>query len=287
MWLTGFDATGNVVQGNFIGTDATGTVALGNGDGVFISYAASNNVVGGTSAAARNVISGNGGPGVELYFAGTSGNRVQGNRIGVAANGSALGNGGDGVLVTTGAGSNRIGGTAPGAGNVIANNGASGVRVESGIRNAILGNRIFDNAELGIDVGPAGVTPNDVDDPDIGANRLLNFPLLYLAREIFVYSSVPHTPPVLVLRVRGSINTEMNRTLRIEFFASPAADPSGNGEGAKFLGASTVTTGSSNTVSFNLLLPLAGDLQGQVVTATVTDDLGNTSEFSAALNVSL
>jgi titin len=283
-----------VVQGNYIGTDATGTVALGNTlDGVFIG-AGSNSIVGGSSAAARNVISGNGGHGVELFSTGTSvnrveGNRVEGNRIGVAANGSALGNGGDGVRLTRVRG-NRVGGTAPGAGNVIANNGGAGVRVGSGTGNAVLGNRIFDNGGLGIDLGPAGVTPNDFDDPDIGANRLFNFPLLYVAHQFFVVLPYPG-PGIItqtVLRVRGSINTETNKTLRIEFFASPAADPSGHGEGTRFLGAATVATGGcTNTASFNVLLPLADDLQGQVVTATATDELGNTSEFSAALAVAL
>ncbi len=46
---------GNVVEGNFLGTDITGTVALGNGIGVFID-GTSNNLIGGTTVAARNLI---------------------------------------------------------------------------------------------------------------------------------------------------------------------------------------------------------------------------------------
>jgi len=47
---------GNIVKGCFIGTDATGTVDLGN---AFrgLNTASSNNTIGGTAAAARNVIS--------------------------------------------------------------------------------------------------------------------------------------------------------------------------------------------------------------------------------------
>ncbi|HSQ55986.1 MAG TPA: hypothetical protein VLM40_09575, partial [Gemmata sp.] len=287
VWFTGFDTTGNVVQGNYIGTDANGTADIGNTlDGVFISYAASNNIVGGTAPGARNVISGNDNHGVELFFSGTSANRIQGNRIGVAANGSTLGNGGDGVRISNGARGNSIGGTAAGSGNVIAYNGGAGVWVQAGIGNAIQSNRIFVNDGLGIDLGPPGVTANDVDDPDIGANRLFNFPLLYIAHQFDRIRPYPGPGVIheLVLRVRGSINTEMNKTLRIEFFASPAADPSGNGEGRRFIGATTVTTGNANTVSFNVVLS-PGILEGQVITATATDELGNTSEFSASTPV--
>ena len=56
-------ATRNVVEGNYIGTDVTGTVALANAlAGVAITAStipASNNTIGGTTPAARNVISGN------------------------------------------------------------------------------------------------------------------------------------------------------------------------------------------------------------------------------------
>src|SRR5207253_6002286 len=52
-------ATGNVVQGNLIGTDVTGTLSEGNGDGVVIQDSPGN-TVGGTTVAARNIISGNG-----------------------------------------------------------------------------------------------------------------------------------------------------------------------------------------------------------------------------------
>src|SRR5439155_20305296 len=57
-------STGNVVEGNYIGTDKTGLFALGNGRGVTISLSAFGNTIGGTTAAARNVISGNTSSGV-------------------------------------------------------------------------------------------------------------------------------------------------------------------------------------------------------------------------------
>jgi titin len=269
------DSTDNRVLGNYIGTNASGDAALANGgSGVVIDAGASNNVIGGALPAARNVIAGNGAIGVRISGATTTGNLVRGNRIGVGASGAAIGNSSIGVSISSVASNNRIGGAAPGAGNVIANNGGTGVRVTSGTGNAILGNRIYNNANLGIDLDTFGVTANDLNDPDAGANDLLNFPELNQARLV-----------AGGLRVRGTINTETNKTLRIEFFASPAADPSGFGEGRKYLGFLTVQTGGGNNVNFVILLPATGVPAGWVVTATATDQLGNTSEFSAGIPV--
>src|SRR5262249_36842300 len=62
--------TGNLVQGNLIGTDATGSRALANATGVIVNggdpVGVGNNLIGGATAAARNVISGNQGFGVQV-----------------------------------------------------------------------------------------------------------------------------------------------------------------------------------------------------------------------------
>ena len=92
---------------------------------------AKSNTIGGTTATARNVISGNSLEGVIIDGAGSNLNKIQGNYIGPKANGSAgLGNGGSGISISFGASNNQIGGSAaaPGAapGNVIAGNGANG-----------------------------------------------------------------------------------------------------------------------------------------------------------------
>ena len=63
------NATGNIIAGNHIGVDATGTMALGNDIGVWVDNVA-DNVIGGTSAGARNVISGNR-EGITLWDAGS------------------------------------------------------------------------------------------------------------------------------------------------------------------------------------------------------------------------
>src|SRR5215210_2089027 len=115
--------TDNQVLGNFIGTDVSGTHP-GN-SGVTIQAGADNNTVGGTTSAARNVISGNNGYGVSLSGAH---NKVQGNYIGTNADGAApLGNN-VGVEIDGGA-DNTIGGTTAAARNVISGNSLFGIRI--------------------------------------------------------------------------------------------------------------------------------------------------------------
>ena len=81
--------------------------------------------MGGTAAGARNIISGNNGDGVEVAGDGTSGNVVEGNFVGTDVGGTQpLGNSDVGVLITSGATGNTVGGTAAGAGNVVSNNGS-------------------------------------------------------------------------------------------------------------------------------------------------------------------
>ncbi len=113
--ITGIGTELNVVEGNDLGTNATGTVAVGNGnDGVVIDNGATLNTVGGTTAGSRNIISGNKENGVGLD---SSSNVIEGNYIGVGANGNtALANAFDGVVAHNGANDNTIGGSRPAAG---------------------------------------------------------------------------------------------------------------------------------------------------------------------------
>src|SRR5207244_590709 len=114
------------VQNNFIGTDRTGTIALGNGVGIGTDRG-SGAIIGGTTASARNLISGNAHYGVSLQMS-MPNNVVAGNYIGTDVTGTkALGNGFDGVSVnSTG---NVIGGSAPGAGNVVSANRGNGIAI--------------------------------------------------------------------------------------------------------------------------------------------------------------
>jgi CSLREA domain-containing protein len=264
-------AEANVVKGNFIGVNAAVTGALPNVDGIQINDAASVNIVGGTGAD-RNVISGNTGNGVLLVDATTQNNVVSGNFVGTNATASApIANGGNGVDIQ-GAVGTVVGGTVAGTKNVLAFNGGRGVFVESGTGNAILGNTIVFNAGLGIDLAPLGVTPNDLGDPDVGANLLQNFPVL---------------GPVLLdagsTQIQGTLNSLPSLSFRLEFFGSPVCDVSGFGPGQRPMGAADRMTDAGGTVAFVAVLPSAA--LGPWITATATDPAGNTSEFSACVPV--
>ena len=85
--ITGAGASANLVQGNRIGTNAAGTARLANQSGVVIQSLAHDNLIGGTTAAARNLLSGNGQRGVAILY-GAHDNKIQGNFIGTDAAGT-------------------------------------------------------------------------------------------------------------------------------------------------------------------------------------------------------
>ncbi len=159
--MQGSEASGNIVQGNFIGVDRTGMVALGNGtdcchSGIVLHLGASNNTIGGNIPGAGNVISGNTADGVTITDSGTSGNIVAGNLIGTNKTGDqGLGNSFAGVAMFGSTSDNRIGGTEAGAGNVISGNGASGIAIfDAGtIDNIIQGNSIGTDVTGMFDLG--------------------------------------------------------------------------------------------------------------------------------------
>ncbi|MBI5384315.1 MAG: hypothetical protein HZA90_06465 [Verrucomicrobia bacterium] len=147
--ITDAGTVGNSVQGNLVGTSQGGATALGNGTGALVANGAQSNLLGGTVAAARNVFSGNSGPGLWMGDPGTQGNRVQGNFIGVDAGGRrALGNGTEGIVLAHAAQSNYVGGAVTGSGNVISGNAYRGVFVagEDTAGNVIQGNFIGPDA---------------------------------------------------------------------------------------------------------------------------------------------
>jgi titin len=245
------------VQGTLIGTDATGMHGIPNGIGIVSG--AGTSLIGGTTAAARNVISGNSGDGV---YVGTGGTVIQGNYIGTDISGTtALGNGTNGIEIQSS--NNVIGGTGMGVGNTIANNAGDGVFVGSGgSGNAILGNSIHDNAGLGIHLISGG-------------NNNQAAPVLTSAS-----TSAGSTT------ISGTLQSVASTTFRVEFFANTTADPSGYGQGRTYLGFATVTTNSSGTGNFTVTLTTPLPAGQTVLSATATNQTTNdTSQFARDVSI--
>ena len=282
-----FGGSNHTVQGNFIGTDVTGTLALGNPNlGVNLNTGVSGCHLGGLTATPGtppgNLISGNNGNSALTLGQDTSGNLIQGNIIGADITGTQpLGNSPGGITIN--GHDNAVGGTDPNARNIIAFNGGgtpncnaffAGIWVHNSgaINNALLGNSIFSNAGLGIDLefdgDPNCVEPNDNCDVDTGPNNLQNYPVLTSA-----ISGGGST------NIQGSLNSAPSTTFRVEFFDNAQCDPFNNGEGQTFIGSANIPTAANCTGPINVTLPVNVQA-GHVITATATDPNNNTSEFS-------
>jgi len=173
------------------------------------------------------------------------------------------------VFVTDGARSNAIGGDAASA-NLIAWNAGAGVVVlgEETTGNSIRANSIHDNGGLGIDLGDDGVTPNVPADSAAPSGPWQNYPVI---TAVLVGAST---------NVLGTLYGDANADYTLDFYANTAADPSGFGEGERWLGSAAVTTDASGNVAFNGFLA-AETTSGELISATATNAQGTTSEFSA------
>lgn len=255
----------NLIVGNYIhGADLFST-------GVHLHWG-SFNTVGGTTPAARNILSdADYGMRIEQW---STFNIVQANLIGTDLSGKhSLGNLIMGVELTN-TSFNLIGGDSATAANVIAFNANEGVRVEyaSG-NNNIRHNSIFSNGTLGIDLGLDGVTPNDdgtvPPDADTGANELQNYPELAAAR-----SSTS--------TVKGKLYTAPNASMTLEFFMNSTCTVSSKPSGKTFLGQKIIKSNAAGVIKFTIILPKTFKASSGI-TATATDPSGNTSEFSQCI----
>lgn len=342
--VTGLTSVGNSIIGNYVGTDVTGATAVGNGNhGVLIRGGASGNVIGGSTVAERNVISGNTGNGVRIADEGSDGTIIRGNLIGVNATGSAtLTNSSDGIHITggaddttiggsgasdgnwivatngsaidisgtssgtiiqgnrigtdatgtldwgsrfagitanSGAQDTTIGGTAAGEGNVIAFSGRdisspSAISILSSAGNGftIVGNSIYGQLGIGIDLGADGVTPNDTLDGDSGPNNSQNYPVITSA-----------TTDGSQVVLSGTVNTLASATgLVLHFYATPSTGNVNRRDGRRYLGSTTVNTDASGNASFTGVTFSSNVAVGELITATATSSgaNGSTSEFS-------
>ncbi|MGH1488959.1 MAG: beta strand repeat-containing protein, partial [Acidimicrobiales bacterium] len=274
--FAGSSALNGVVQGNLIGTDTTGNTLLPNlswgvmtdnggqgltlgTDGDGIDDATEGNVVAGSSS---------------LIVLSGDDNIVAGNRIGIAGDGTILGASGLHISGTARVGTDVDGQSDAVEGNLMVGVSGSAVRV-SGAASvvSVLGNSMYNNSSLGIDLNDDLVTANDANDVDSGPNGYLNFPVATGISEL-----------------GGTVTVDFDLDVpagnyRVEVFTNPSgADPSGYGEGEVFEFGTTVAHTGSGSESFQIAYSGSGT---GVVTLTATEDLGggsfgSTSEFSAA-----
>ncbi len=137
-----------------------------------------------------------------------------------------------------------------------------------------------DNAGLGIDLGNDGTTANDVNDPDVGVNRLQNFPVLTSAAQTAAGNQV---------HVLGSFNVDEIGMIEydLELYGTYATDP----EAWVSLGVIQFASPTSNTVNFDQTVALPAQSPPlTAITATLTKinnsaSLHETSEISAAVAI--
>ncbi len=308
----------NEVEGNYIGTTSGSNEYANKFDGMFL-YGATGNTLGGTTAAAGNVISGNTGDGVMIQLGGE--NLIAANLIGTTSNGSAsLGNGTDGVSIVNSP-ANIIGSTTAGAGNVIAGT-TDGNGVELGgastTGNVLWGNFIGTNADGSDLLGNSGdgvaidtnASKNTIGGTMAGAgntiafnagtgvgitsgssNSILSNAIDSNAHQGIILSGTGNNaqaaptlsaaiPATSTTLIEGSLTSLPSTSFLIQFFNNPAADPSGFGQGQTLIGSTEVTTGSNGIASIDLSLPNVL-ATGLAVSATATNlTTGDTSAFA-------
>jgi CSLREA domain-containing protein len=331
-------AQGNAVQGNLIGTTRDGGGALGNAfSGVSLAgngdAGAQGNLIGGSEPGAGNVISGHDCPssgascrGIDIagssFHAPVTGTVVQGNYIGTDATGEhAIPNKYGIVILRPQANNNTVGGTGPGARNVISGNLWGGVALSLDTQsNMVQGNIVGPTAsgasalgagDVGIGVNGSFnvVRSNVVRGSELGLavfagrynqlsrNSAGNSASLAIdlgndgvtANDPLDADTGPNDLlnfPVLTAVVPGTtISGTMQglptRELMLEFFASAAPHPSGHGEAERLIGTRTVVTDAAGNATFTFTLPSAVS-GGESVSATATDVTGNTSELGPA-----
>lgn len=255
-----------VIQGNRIGSNAAGTAALGNGRdsskiaaGLFLADSA-NALVGGSAPGEGNLISGNIGRGILVSRPKTQGARILGNQIGVDASGLLpLPNTLDGITIHNSASNNVIGGTSPGEGNVIAFNLGAGIRIDLGDEpepadqlptgNELLGNLIHQNVDGGIISPASAATPTPI-----------------IASAFLDGGS---------LQIDALLHGDPGALVQVEFFATIANT-------LVFLGSGDAVIAPDGSGRHHATFGGApAGISSVVATATSTNPLKNTSDFSA------
>jgi hypothetical protein len=335
------EGAGNSVQGNYIGTNAAGTRTLSNlpsdqGTGVsIIGPGASANLIGGVRAGARNVISGNWNNGVVFEGAGAN-NQVQGNDIGTDVTGTQpLGNQGVGVCIDDSS-QELIGGTTPGAGNIISANLDYGVEIVADLRpprssnlNRVQGNWIGTNPggspylgnrdgvyvcyyqpgvpnSYGNQIGGSSAWLSGSWDVQPGAGNVIAYNTGYGVK---VFDSFADTPirgnaiydngvnldqaaapnfyPMLFFAqsgsttvVEGAMSSALPDQMYVVDFYATTESPTGAAQVQRYLGSTLLYMVPGEPPVF--VVAVGATTKGEWITATVTDYWGNTTDFGLA-----
>jgi hypothetical protein len=272
MLIQGSSSRGTIIQRNIIGSTGNFYVTGSGNSGVGVHIInAPGNLVGGALTGMGNVITLNT-RGVAIEGDTAKGNLVVRNTIGpdpYAGNGntSTWGNRSDGVFISASQDTIRE--------NTISYNHGCGILDSTGSENLFQRNAILHNDGLGIDLWPRGLTPNDISfDLDEGPNHLQNYPII---------DSVSFNPGGSIT-AHCRLMSSRNAIFTVELFKSDTCNASRFGEGAVFLGDTTVSTDVLGQVLFNVTLPGPCSVR-DYFTATATDALGNTSEFSRGMRM--
>jgi len=276
----------NVVSGNWIGLSVSGDTKAPNDVGIQISGGAYQNTIGGDAPGKGNYISGNKQNGVEIIGAGSDGNRLGANLIGLPALGSAdnLGNDRAGVYINNGPTNTYIGSSASDLyDNEISFNGTDGVLIWDSSGNWVESNLFFANKLNGVaivDGADNSISSNTIlfsiangvrvsGSAAVGNTILANSIYFNLGQGIDLFQGGnTELPAPVILTVNA---TEASGTGCAGCIVHLYSDP--EDEGAYYEGFAYVDGGGSWSY--------AGVLMGPNVTATNTDASGNTSEFSA------
>lgn len=280
--IQGQESWNNQVLNNYFGINAIGTEAIGTCNSAISIFGQAHSNYIGTPGSGNTIGSLSNGVAHIVLEGSTHDNYIQGNYIGVNADGSNLVPDEDqsmaALYLSDGANSNWIGGS-NGQGNTIAYSRLHGILLlgSAGDGNAIQGNSIYNISGMGIDLWFDGMTQeNDYLDEDEGPNTAVNYPELETAFAEGLY-----------LELAGNMHSSPNTTFSLEYFANESCGESGYGPGKILLGYEDATTDNEGNYVINFGYEGEMAFEEMYFTATATDQEGNSSEFSACISTSV